>query len=812
MEGSELTSGGILGSYDSNTFVFDPPCDCSLCHTQFYKVAEQRLGRWAYTSVLTDEEAREILAGYVTAIEADRQYLIAAIKKHGDEMLSRWRKRTRTKRAALLQLAEPNLPHDKAFIADLEFAGVNWNVIRQEYRRRLLLCSVDIHTLATNPSMFIGLLHHRASRLPQEWVRFDSDQLDSSWTSGLLDVNYNASCVYIHGPGYGGLTEWNSAAVHQCYIMGFPRGQLALEAQAMLMSFLRRAVEHLLNGVEAHGLDSAVKWNELVQAGLRKSGDSASWSVYMNRPFSAPPVLDVDALVSQAKARVDATGDHLWLLQTEPSYMKRCVDMIHQLQPTHFLFPKETIRSALGTWEFLLDIDRHWFWRGILEEFEHIQGICSQYNYSIRPGFPLAKDVNATLGAVEKLLLNCLDSSARSLQIILARRPGFEHLYDLKYAGDICAKRPAMIKRSYTPLILYKKERLWWCLMQLLGDVECRARFHYATVFDMLERHLESASAEERGRLDGLLYEHLSDHVTIIEILWAIRMHYPRPAFHAHDADGFKSRFASKYATAKKLDCMCSVGRVLDKFQTVPPPSGPKDRAWLQAFNAMHRASQEVWREVSKVHELWFKDRGFAEKEIRASMQALSHWNSADYESRLEARRKEVLSEMEKRNAHPQPTLDLFLPLPSTEDDAAKLQIRYVKVKVKTRSEKHTPESIGQTLHATGLIETVPTVTKITLAKRALVVLRNMFPLTADERQVTVEWETFVLAMEEAGFAAKNGGGSIVVFEQKDGPGKIIFHRPHPVPKIDPVMLQSMGRRMNKWFGWTRNTFALAGK
>jgi hypothetical protein len=62
--------------------------------------------------------------------------------------------------------------------------------------------------------------------------------------------------------------------------------------------------------------------------------------------------------------------------------------------------------------------------------------------------------------------------------------------------------------------------------------------------------------------------------------------------------------------------------------------------------------------------------------------------------------------------------------------------------------------------------------------------------------------------MAEAGFAAKYGGGLIVTFENITGGGKIIFQRPHPDPTIDPIMLQSMGKRLNRWFGWDRETFA----
>ena len=72
-----------------------------------------------------------------------------------------------------------------------------------------------------------------------------------------------------------------------------------------------------------------------------------------------------------------------------------------------------------------------------------------------------------------------------------------------------------------------------------------------------------------------------------------------------------------------------------------------------------------------------------------------------------------------------------------------------------------------------------------------------------------------MLAMSDAGFSARNKGGSVVVLH-KDRPsasmrrGKIIFHKPHPVPKFDPVMTQATGKRMAKWFDWCKDIFILA--
>ncbi len=36
-----------------------------------------------------------------------------------------------------------------------------------------------------------------------------------------------------------------------------------------------------------------------------------------------------------------------------------------------------------------------------------------------------------------------------------------------------------------------------------------------------------------------------------------------------------------------------------------------------------------------------------------------------------------------------------------------------------------------------------------------------------------------------------------------------MFHKPHPSPKIEPVLSLAMGRRTRKWFGWEWEGFVL---
>jgi len=45
--------------------------------------------------------------------------------------------------------------------------------------------------------------------------------------------------------------------------------------------------------------------------------------------------------------------------------------------------------------------------------------------------------------------------------------------------------------------------------------------------------------------------------------------------------------------------------------------------------------------------------------------------------------------------------------------------------------------------------------------------------------------------------------------EKGDRGGRIVFHKPHPSPKIEPVLSLAMGRRTRKWFGWEWEGFVL---
>jgi hypothetical protein len=64
-----------------------------------------------------------------------------------------------------------------------------------------------------------------------------------------------------------------------------------------------------------------------------------------------------------------------------------------------------------------------------------------------------------------------------------------------------------------------------------------------------------------------------------------------------------------------------------------------------------------------------------------------------------------------------------------------------------------------------------------------------------------------VAALDDAGFKATTTGGSEVAFRNFHMHQSIVFHKPHLDPKCSKRLLEGMGKRLSKRFGWTAGSF-----
>ncbi|CAD0082632.1 unnamed protein product [Aureobasidium vineae] len=745
---------------------------------QFLAQTAQRFDRYRYETIVKPAVARTTLANFIKEIRNDRAYLADLCDKFGNTILSRWKKKSWDKREALLLRVDSTIEKEPWFRLRTEGEALTWQEVRP-LRRSWLLPYMNTATLKENPSVLIGLLHNRVVHSLEQWVPFDNDLVRQGWADGFFDLEYCGSyCVVMHGVNYGKLVPWDKEAAEYRDIVGYPRARLTIEAQALMFSRLRKIVDLILEGVNRDSTGACDKWQEVVRAGFKQLHRIELWSDYTNQPFSSPPKFDVDYYCYIAKARMQAARDHLWLLQTDPSYFRRFVKVLADIH--------QAVQDYLR-------------WRELNEEWSTIQDYYHRFRDSIHPGQPLPRRLELGLSMLAANLTLVLDRRVRHPYGYIAQCPGFQHLWKF----TVVSKPPSSPRQqmfSMTSLCelssyqLYREDPLYWTLTELQAQPNAPFHFDRSELFARLEAHLADASPEERARLDETVYAKMSDFAAQYEMLSAVRSH--RPAFtrrgvketrkmvEEHPTPSTRGLVRERDAVAYKSKLHAFPADCIRMFEQSTPAVGRRDEAWIDCRAAERRALNEFWEQAceSLREELTYTDMN--QEELEDALSVISVSSSTEYVDIVKTERLAVMDAVAAAAERaPKPKTR-----PSQAVDVSPSEPVSLKIDINKDMESHSPPQISAT-------------------SRALEIIRKMFPSSAEETLAKdTDWDVFVHAMNDLGFNARNVGGSAVAFEHPSKK-KIIFHRPHPSPKIESVMLQSMGKRMRKHFDWSRETF-----
>lgn len=111
-------------------------------------------------------------------------------------------------------------------------------------------------------------------------------------------------------------------------IMAFPRGSLLVEAQALLLDILHRAVTKIseITKVMVTNSQCARRPRSPIVA---SRGD---WSHITERPFRTPLRFNLDMLRETVNSRADTLNGHLWLLQTDQTFTKQYMLQLDQMK------------------------------------------------------------------------------------------------------------------------------------------------------------------------------------------------------------------------------------------------------------------------------------------------------------------------------------------------------------------------------------------------------------------------------------------------------------------------------------------------
>lgn len=260
----------------------------------------------------------------------------------------------------------------------------------------------------------------------------------------------------------------------------------------------------------------------------------------------------------------------------------------------------------------------------------------------------------------------------------------------------------------------------------------------------------------------------------------------------------------------------------MGKFLATPKPTGSRaTQKWLDQDEAQRAASSALWRQMRSRHEQTLKRLKIGSDDIKADMKILSADQTPEYISAVQSERTEILARIAAQTSHKtakkiagKPNIQTQWGLESINTESSLVQES--KIKVKTRSDKpiKEPDLSVANLTITNQ-DSESTQVKFGVSKRTLDIMQSLFPKSNfEERTKNVDWVSFVQAMSEVGFSARQQHGSQFSFEPIStcpwfGRGRIVFHKPHPEPKYEAWKLLGIGKRMTKWFGWDANTFEL---
>ncbi|KAJ5864094.1 uncharacterized protein N7529_006010 [Penicillium soppii] len=684
------------------------------------------------------------------------------------------------------------------------------NLRSATWRQRLLTPWLNLEVLKSDPTVLFSLLHCRVAYPPQDWALWDNRQLDLAWSNGYFDVNYSNAFVVISSPDYGKILHWDTDSIHQQDDIGFPRAQLLLEAQAYLMRFLCNVVDKILEGADLSKPASASKWEQLLSEGFRTPGESVLWSNYTHQAYAKPPTLSIKSLFSIAETSTRTIGDHLALLQCDPSYMRQYIHIIYQGELRKSFDANEM--ALLTLQEITEDILRCWKWKWVADKCGQVKKVYDQYHQSTSCSASLQTAYSDALWAFELFLVECFRGDIKRLRDTLWSRPGFLSYWKAEDYTTGTAK-PLQIKRNKAPS--FREDPLDWCLTKILEDPDSPQGYDHAMLFAFLQYHLTTSPRSEQVRLDEFLYQRLSGMASLGEMIVSIRLNRPQHGSRnitdelnqEKNIRLWKNAFLRPQFDHEGIgDPQVVANGLIDHLYRHRLSQGPKNPVWLQQSRPTGEPLGTFWADIRKWAKRYLKYLDLRVTEEKELMDVISVDLSSENNQLRGAEEKQTLSEIRSQSRSSQATLQ-------TQWGSIEMKVpsRIPKLKVKSRfhSSQDTVEKRVKTPNnIDGHCQIHTYVTKNTLH-----VIRLMFPGSSEVAYESVTWENFLRAMCDAGFVAQNAGGSAVIFEAKDitengmHRGKIVFHRPHPVPKLGPIMLRSMGKRMTKWFGWSRDQF-----
>ena len=671
---------------------------------------------------------------------------------------------------------------------------------------------------------------------------------------------------------YGTWKDFDKIAVHRGDAYGAIRGLLILEAQQVLMSFLRKMVATILKDTSASQLKKEVsgsilksvafprydltpsdKWTRFVEADMHRDKPWLSVvSLYTQRPYSTPPSFDIDAMVEIAETKAMEAADELWLLQTDLDYFHELMrrherewfDAIPRVQDLKSISPKDKAEDIGCIMTVMMFIQaRDWGWA--LEECQTLKKFMGGSGAKTCARGLLTPEYARVLCGLQYLLLVAQSWYQINLSQLFLKSRDFHSIREVIGIGkDHNDKWMLGFKLKDYPQ-LYEEDRLGWCLYNLSKDATNRNTFERSVVLQHLEKFLESCSPQDRKRIDHQMYKCISDMAAVERMLSIVGLH--RPEFAYVEQSPFhqprEAWLVHSRLLIRPLDWNWSkldLDSTLASSATFRMPTGRRDKQWLIERDRAHKNLGRLWKRAKDVYQKMLEALKVPSDSIESQVAMMEQGDSLENQAQLDLEKRQILSHLEA--ARQRTLVKSMVPHKDTSgeflmhDPPANRTQKPAKEKAKTRPEALSESAGLHAKFATAFTDLVideeiheaekPTPILYTLERESITlqVISLMFPDRSNGIEgggKTVDWLEFISTMNALGFRAEHRGGSAFAFKgaiklpydpSTLHKRSICVHMPHPSTEMGPILLQSLGRRCNRRFGWQRESFAIDEK
>ncbi|KAK5123145.1 hypothetical protein LTR85_003343 [Meristemomyces frigidus] len=817
------TPGFGCHSYPHVSAATPPTCPeaCRTCSTHYLPLQWQATD--TYAQKYADEDAREIVHERVRTTEQNLAYVREKLEAYGNAILKRWQKRSVDKRARLLRKAMPSLCEGKWFASRstrIARACVNKDASYDAARRGWLLQYLSVEELSKDCTKLLALMHVRTAYTPAQWIAFDVDSQQSAFNYSVLDLGYNPHCVTVSEEGFGQLVQWDQEKAHRLAMVGFPRAHLAFEAQREVACLLRSMVDLLLGETGDQTPRGSDQWDASAGAGFDVSGSGVvAESAYYHEPYTAPCRFDADRIENLVLGRCTAAKDTLWLLQRDPLYFREFLGRAQSTSYHRQLLDGAKIDHLIQhTLNAINHVDHM---SRMLEEVKMCLDIISKYQGIPKPGEPLAQEYDDALGLLRGALGGQYKTQSQDLFDILTHVSTFQHHFFRTESGTF--------KIRTTPDQALRTDKLFWNIM-LLSDGSLLRNHRPAFHFTFIDEILANAPRREKERVDQAIINQLSDMAAIDEALVVVRSHRPNPTLLPDRETIMMLR--QKYGLQYHHEMLVKHLAALDDAEehlhgpmrellALPMPSTKVSPESLLRTEKLHEAMCKFWAPAMVVKFEGLQGEGMVENDPGFHAMNLRVGRTDGYKKAKAAELDDLRRAIERkaipaqaRSAKTIKTAPVTSPAQTvwgathTESKGARPT---PKNKIKTR--RAPAEDLAPALDGLQLDAEEPEPAQdqpaIAVGHDSLCLFQRMFTSAATAKSTSdVRWEDFVSALRDAGCSARQNGGSAIAFAHEMAPKDlVVVHRPHPDTTINPIMLRSFGKKLEKHFDWGFDTF-----